>query len=457
MIKRKITAICALILCAVSIISNLPDSTGRAEERAKELSYDRALELALDNLSSVLSLDDSIRHLEAQREHTRRQIGDIAISDQYIRTHTDTVNHIMANISSTNAEIARLQAMDDPDLLQIAMLENFLVSLHSWLSSSFAILNTAQEAMENAMVNREILRHRANILDRQIDALKINIEMLQTATELSLRVRMTNIAGIERNIQLAETEAALLEEDVRRVGVLHGRGRASANELRAAELRLNQANVLLDDLRLRLENELVSLNEFLGLPLTSTTSAAFPDSRLGMTYMPNTRNVQVSAASNLTTALLEIELEINRLNLEIARTDMNNRRNATGRGRNAEENRLRQRMYESARIEFDNATRRLNASRRELTDARINLEANVLTHTNELRRLALAETRILPELNAAESSLGVSEALYTAGRLSRLDVAGAAASVLRLEIELENNRDSRWVESFRGMNTFLLG
>lgn len=454
MIKRKITTLCALILCAITIVSNLAYVHGSAESAVRELTYNQALELALDNLSSVLSLDDSITHLEAQREHTRRQIGDIAISDEYIRIHTETVNHIMANISSTTAEIARLQALEEPDLVAIAMLENFLISLHSWLSSSLAILNAAEIAMENAMNNRETLRQRVNILDRQIDALKISIDMLQTTAELSLRVRMTNIASAQRNIQLAEAEVAFSQADARRIGVLHRHGRASANDLRTAEQRLNQENIRLSDLRLTLDNELISLNGFLGLPLSSSISIAFPNSR---TDMPNTQNIPVGTTNNSAIRLLEIDVEINQLNLGIARSDMMHRKNATGQGSNAEENRIRQRLYETARIEFDNASRRLETSRRELADARRNFETNVRIQSNELSRLVLRENAVLTELNAAEMVLQVNEALYIAGRLPRVDVDRATVSVFRLEVELERNRDILWLEQFRNANTFMLG
>ena len=449
--KKLMKTITALTLCLVLLLSFMPVSAGAQNPRT--FSYSHALNIAFDNLSGLIVIEDTIEFLTAQRAVTQRQINALGGRIQDIGDHRGTLTHIHTRIAEISIEIAGLQALNDPQFDgMIAFLEGRLSAYHSMMISTSALYNVAQDTRAGLSTQREILRQTLNIIDRQRESLEISMRTLRIATELNLRVALSELSEAERGLELAMSATELGRESFRQLEILHRHGRVSDNQLRAARISLSQAELYLESARGAADSASMALNRLLGLPATQSVRVNFGAYQI---TLPNDLDTHIenTAANNLMIRQLENDVEIRRLDLQIANLEVSHSSNLLSRHTGSVADRAdRQVMYDQAVVLRDDARRAHETAIRELEQARENLVVDIHNHANNLNLLSLQEYSLRLELEDAERQLELAELSFSLGRISRLDVETAAHMVLVLENQLASNLNAQWVAGFGFVN-----
>ena len=459
-LNNKIIRHCVALICLLAFLTSMVPNAIAASEPEHMFTYSQALRMAIDNSSALRAIEESAAQLEVQREFMRRHVSDPDTYIDAINFYQAMVDNLHVNIARTMAEVEYIRAAEAAGGVsfpgQITALEMVLGSLHSGLATAQAMVGTHMVARDATHFNRNVTTQRIEILDRQIDILHVSEIMLRASVEMNLRVALLNINNLKRSIILAEAAISLSEENLRRLEALYQFGRVRATEVSIAANAVRQEGNRLEALLLTLDNERISLNQMLGQPLTRRVQISFSTEMTLTSAEQATVNIEALMRNDLALRLLELNIGINRANLEIARLEMvNARRGALGAASPATE-RARARNYERLRIEHENAQGSLDATIRELSDSRVSSYANIRMGVNEYDRLLLTKSTVMLELEELSELLSVTQALYNSGRATALNVRTVELSVQRALFELERIVDALWLLQFRLTNPFLL-
>ena len=445
--KKLMKITTTLTLCLVLLFSVLPLNVGAQNPRT--FTYTQALNRALDNQSGLIVLEGTIEFLTAQRAVTQRQMNALGDRVNDIGEHRDTLNRIQSEIMNTNALLQ--MAIIAQDAAAIAFYESVLNGLHSMMFSTTALYNVAQDTRDGLSTQREILRQTLNIIDRQRESLEISMRILRIATELNLRITLSELSDAERGLELAYSAVALAEESFRQLEILHRHGRVSDNELRAARVNLSQTELYLESARIARDNASMAINRLLGLPATQSVRVNFSASQINLPSDIDA-HIRNTSSGNLMIRQLEKDVELRRLDLQIANLEVSHSRNFLSRASGSADRADRQVMYDQSVVLRDDAHRAHEAAVRELDEARENLVVDIHNHANNISLLALQEYSLRLELEDAVRQLELAELSFSLGRISHLDVETAAHMVLMLESQLASNRNAQWVAGFSFVN-----
>jgi len=264
-------------------------------------------------------------------------------------------------------------------------------------------------------------------LDREIAVVEMNIEVLALRTKFVLHTTVANIIGAEMDIDTAEASIAIERENLRHVTLRHRLGLASASDLRAANTRINQAYMNLDNLHTAAAIARESLNELLGLAACQYVIIEFerilPEIPEDLAYYITQKVLQTPTARRM-------QITVNRYQEELAWHQYNciysrRRRNECETCETLTES------HKRAVIDRDLEIRRMEVALR-------------ITY-NRLEQLQTGEMAARLALELGLYNLEMVKTNYDLGRVTQLDVDRAAMSLAVLEQTIERNLYQQWL------------
>ena len=302
-------------------------------------------------------------------------------------------------------------------------LENRIDDLDEERDDLRDLLRRVQWSWSAAAVSN--LRHQITEIERQKEHLALDIEIIELRTELFLRNALTGMNNAAINIKIAEASIEISAEHLRRTGLLHQFGLASAGELRVAEQRLAQEEIRLENLRLAKANARGNPNLLLGQPPYQWTYVEFERE---LPEIPEGLSRHIESIVPTTPTIRQLQININRRQSDRSR----HRAECTHMSRrNCEQYIALREIYDRAHLDRDIAIRQMETA---LRTAYSNLE-------QLFNRQAAAQVNL-------DLAIGRLETAYTnleLGRVTQFDVTQAYFDVFSAELEIEMILNEQWV------------
>jgi len=393
------------------------------EIKAVLLTYEQALEMAINNMLVIQDMDTQIREmylelrymvldLEARLFDSRPRI---VLTDEAITTYTRRLRN--------------------------RMLEH---DRNSGLSADSHIRRS----------NREIL-HNLNEFERDIERLRLNRQQAGFEVEQMLRDAIVNVSDIDLRIDVLREELSFAEENLHRIILFHELGFISIQELRDADHDLAQGYTRLDEL---IRNRYVArqrLNYLLGQPLFQYTV---------VTFERELTDFSQSVAQLIDNVIYDSP-PIHQSQLELD-TALGERWIYTGNNNDIRISESERRRARTSVYSGPDITKIRN--RISLQDT---VERAVLGHEQAIRTMEVAFYRGLTEMEGllalelahrqdlaqAQASLDIVHINFDLGHATRLDMAEARLVIFQVEQSIEGILNRMWALSFMLDNPSLLG
>jgi len=271
------------------------------------------------------------------------------------------------------------------------------------------------------------LRRQQTELEREIEHLSLDAIIIRLRREQSLRNNLVANANAAIDIEIAEAALVLTEEQLRRTGLLHRFGFASASELRIAQQRLTQEQMSLDNLQVAQTNALSNLNHLLGQPSHQQTYVEFERE---LPEIPENLISHIPALVAQAPTIRQMQFNVYRRQEERERHLRIYRDRGERPRRDCEICEALQFAYDIVSLEQSTAMRAMETA---LRTAHSNLEQ---MHTQE----AAARLR----LTQAEESLQTAETNLDLGRVTQFDVDMALYAIFNAEQAIERILNLQW-------------
>ena len=287
-------------------------------------------------------------------------------------------------------------------------------------------------------------------IDKQIDSLKLNQDMVKISTEVSLRNILVNIENYGLDIGLLEETIVQNEANVVRVGLRRQYGMASDNDLRAAEQALAQNQANLDALLISLENEKINLNKILQLPLTQASvvdyerAAENPPEDLEK-YIKDKLKKDPSVKQKQNT----LDMKKREYDDYIEQQRLIRLQIYYGLLKPEEAPPVDPMREISLKSEYDKA-------KRELDDAKKAMETAIRANCNNLEQIRQRQVSLLVDLEKANDSYETATAHLQAGFATQYDVDNALLAISNTNVSIQKNLNSYWTLRFLFNHPFLL-
>jgi hypothetical protein len=365
-----------LLFLFLLMVLMVPGAAVYAADEEYVLSYKEALAMAKEHLSSLATLDESLNLMKEQQDDLKKQLREI--QDAENNPYTDML------------------ALFSPEPKQSPTV-------------------------------KEQLQHTIKNLDRQMDSLRLNREIIYAGTEMSLRNTLVNLANYEMDIQLMEETITLNEENVRRVTLRRQFGMASENDQRTAEQTLTQSRTNLEALLISQASEKQSLNKFLHLPLEKQVTVEWEREFIDM---PDDLNefIAMHIRNAPTIKQKQFDVDIKKANRDF----------------NKEESRKL-----TLRSEYDQA-------QRELADAKLALEAAIRSGNQNMEQLQKRDEALHVDAEKAIDQERTVQAHLSAGLVTQYEVEQVALAIINSEVAIEKNLNQLWTLQFVLTHPFLL-
>ncbi len=201
----------------------LLDITPDITDDTMVITYEEALEMALDKSSSLKNIEDSVDYLDEMRE----DLGDLIWS---LDQQQSQINSNLFDLEQETDEILAAQL-------------------------------SMQENIESTI---EVARNIKNV-EIQKSMVEVNEEMVSDGVELALKSYINNIKSTQSQIELLESSVKLGQENISNLELKNKLGYESDYNLETAKTNQLENESNLQVLKLNLENQKQSLNNLLGL------------------------------------------------------------------------------------------------------------------------------------------------------------------------------------------------
>ena len=339
----------ALAPLAVTAQSTTTEATQPIEvSEVVEITYDRALQLAMRDLLALMELDALIEEIEERLAALAEDINAMEQGNWRLDTQTEW----WGNIAALESQIRNLQTTQEAltdanetmwqdvlhgltlisedgaadslaEMLYHAMMnmiflrevDNAIFSLQSQRDTLFGHLGRLNRDVPELL---EDARQAVAILQWQIEILRTQQTQARLEREALLRRTVNASHAFTDAVVIADMELALLEEALRQVQVRQSFGMNSMTDVRNAEFALARARVDSATLRTNQRSMQQGLNHLLGLPLTQNTVVV-------VDFTPQASTSTVASAHTTTPAQLTQRINATptaqrlRLELSIAR------------------------------------------------------------------------------------------------------------------------------------------
>ena len=192
-------------------------------ENTTVLTYEEALEMAVEKSSSLKDIEDSVDYLEEARD----DVGDLIWS---LDQQGSQINSNLFDLSEQTDEVLAAQ-----------------LSMQSNIESTIE----AARSLKNIDIQRQMI--------------SVNEQMVTDSVELALKSYINNIKNTERQIELLEATIQLGEQNIENLELKNKLGYESDYNLESAKTTQKQNESSLEVLRLNLQTQKQALNNLIGL------------------------------------------------------------------------------------------------------------------------------------------------------------------------------------------------
>jgi len=284
-----------------------------------------------------------------------------------------------------------------------------------------------------------VYRRELTELDRRIEHITLDIDIIKLRREQTLVNVLTAIANINIDIETTEASIALTTEQVRRTERMHSFGFASTNELRIAKARLTQEEMSMENLLIAKANVVSVLNNLLGLPAYSQTYVEF---ERGLPEIPENLTEYIETLVMQAPTIRQIQFDVYRHREALTRHITSYRERNTRPRRDCDECEALQNAYEQIVLERDIAIR--------------NMETTLRTAYSNLEQLLNQEISARQNLARAEDSLQTVKTNFELGRTTQFEIDNAQFLIFSAQQAVERILYQQWAMVIALENPVLL-
>jgi exonuclease VII small subunit len=456
-------------------------------EECDAISIEEAMQMALDDMIAMRTMNNAIRDMEVQHRDLSHQLYRLergGIRRDALRQLNDAVHRLdngIAQLQSAQAlvggqieqtfqdafAVMAAGAEDEANLLLQATIAGMtttsgMTSQISQLEAQRTMLFTEINNLNDADAFRDAinsLKRGLHELNRQLNNLREQQTIIELSMENGLRSLLAILSDIDRGIATLEANMELADVNLRRMTIGFSVGIISAHDLRSIEHGISQGYVQLENLRHNRATVAQGLNSLLGLPFDSDVIVAFEPGEIPET--PENLNQHIRRQIEQAPSIRQLQFAVD--------AALANRRDYTGHDNDiiiSAHNRRRAletiRDNESAneeileirnRIALQEAVERTIAERDHAMRA---MDSAIRQAYRELDALVAQLAARTADLEHAEASLIVANANFAAGRITAFDVSQAELAVATASRAIDGIHNQIWLLAFTLENPVLL-
>jgi len=479
------------ILCLIAAIAVILTPSVRVFANAPVfIDYDRAVEMAVNEVLAMRELDELVRDLQMQHNDLRRELRRLESGEvrrEAIQDLTEALRELEYQIQLLSETMVLLQTgiglslrelfatipfagTEEIDAMLSYIFQSSVIGIISAaeISGGITIMETHRESILEAIENLQsdsVFREAAIEIRRALAEISrhiYGIRMQQEEIRLALEFGLRNIIALSWDLNLlSETlqkELELAESALVGLRVMNEVGFVSPHELFIAEHYIVQFRERLRELDYGKDSLMQGLNYMIGQPLSQNTVVEF-ERTLPAIPADITDHIRAVSMNTPTIRGLEYALEntsalwrhvSGNARATISSADRRRAMNADSRYA-GDTDHLRQLR---GRIAVYDAVSRAD---RELAAAIRTMEVSLRQGYNDLRILALQKAALQRELVRAQADLRETAANAELGLAVQRDVNEACMVIVRIERDIENNINQQWILGFALENPSLLG
>jgi hypothetical protein len=449
-----------ILLIILALVLMLPSALVYADADAAEArvyTYEQALEMAQKDLSSMAAVDENLRLMKEQQDELKKQLREMQSKKN--NPEPEPAGMTMMQPTMPSMPPIALPSFDPSDLSQSvpdlmdelqAMLPRLIMDFSIMTQAAIAQMMEQMMTMMMMQIMNEMMQMMAQpptedelklyirTLDKQMDSLRLNREIILAGVEMSLINSLITIASHEWDMALLEATIALNEENLTRTALRHEFGLASDNDLRTAEQALAQNRTNLENLLITLSGEKQALNKILQLPLDDEIVVEWE--RASFDGPEDAEALNTYIAQQFETAPTILQKQIN-ADIKKDNWDDYRRLNRNLRRDDSQNNKLKN-EYEQAQ--------------RELNDAKLALEAAIRKGSQNIDQLTTREQTLAVDAQKAADQLNTLQAHHKAGLVTQYEINQVLLAIQNAEIALEKNQNQLWLLQFAFLHPYLL-
>ena len=437
------------------------------------ISFERALQMSLDDMLAISDLDVLIREMRMQHrdlEYQLRRLESGAFRREIFAEFHSTLALIDMGLASAEARQASSEQAINTALgiavqgLTGGSTEQASGGLRAALGGMAGQLGAGMEA-EELRRQRTLLMERMREFDedyfrdltdevrrgvreieRQIDNVELAQDIISTSLEYALRGIVVVISELESSLDILERSMELADESLVRARLSYQLGMLSSHEMLAIELSTSQGHTGLNELRRAKESVIQNLNLLINQPFDQNTVIDF---ELYVPEMPEDLNAHIEELIRQSPSILQLHnaslsaraerraFTGHNRDITISESDRRRAMEAAVNNERVIDIRTRialQEAVERSDIAYDQAVRSMEFALRQAF--------------NELAALNLQLETAYRELALAESTLNISLASLSVGRITQFEADQAELAVASARQNIESIYSQLWILAF---------
>ncbi|MCL2456625.1 MAG: TolC family protein [Defluviitaleaceae bacterium] len=447
------------------------------------LSFEEALEMALDEMLVLRDLEIAIRDVEIMHrdlDDVVKRLRSGAFQRKIIDELREKIRDIEYDMEAMNQNITAQMFENTAAVRSVAGVANdpelggmFDMAMFGALQSSGMMMGGAMSfGMASAQISAQIENWRdtefvddfrddmvrnLNQIERQIKSLRLNQKVISVSMESALRNILVGIDELEAAIFAMRENLELMEKNILRMTVAHRVGMISANDLNAMRHGFSQAQSQSLELDRNLNSLLQNLNQMLGLPIETEILIEYERE---VPEIPEDFDKHIADAVENSPSIRQLQFDIdfaraqrrantgNDADIQISAAQRTRAFGPHADSENDDVKKIRERAA------LQEAVERAITAREQ---AKRTLSTMLRQNYDNLNALHAQEEILLGALEQAQSALAAAEANFTAGRVTQFDVEQTKLAVANAARAVESLTNRKWILGFEIENPVLSG
>ena len=460
-----------------------------AAQETTTITFEEALEMALDEMLELRDMDIALRNLQETRREANAQVRRMENGEfrrellQDLRRDLVALENEIGNLQIMQRGIdAGMQGMLGELTGNPAVDTEIMNDIMSMMMQSAGLdlgiiqMQAGRDAISEGIRNLEDddtfreatreARHGVNHLDRMLEQLEMGQDQIRLALEFGLRSILIVDMELAMFIEYTEANLALAEQRINNMATLYELGMVSSRDITTAQNGLQTGRMHLDGMRRDQQTLRQSINSLLGQPLNQEIIIQLD---IGIPQLPANfaDQAETMATTVFSVAVLEMALDNaedarwaytgNRREIRITDADRRRAYPTTSRTQGNTINRTEAQEAEILRlrnrIELQENVERAEV---ELSQAIRSVEADIIRAYTEFTGLEAQMEGLNRNLVIARAELETVRINYNLGLTTQIALDEAELSILEIEQSITRLYNQMWQLAFRLENPDLL-
>ena len=459
----------------------LYDEANETQREGVVIEFSRALQMSLDDMLAIQDFDIIIRdmrmaHTDLHYQLRRLETGAVRREARApLNQALQSINIGLVTLEMQQASVGNQIDGAMTDALAALSMSNY-VGFGTELSDAIAgmiRLGAIGGAVEDLRASRDAIIRQLNELDedffrdiaddarrgvheieRQINNVELHQNLIMVQLEHALRGIVVVISELGSTLEIMEKSMDLADDGLIRARLSYELGMISSHEMLTIELNTSQGHTQLAELHRARERVVQNLNLLIGQPFDQYTVIEF---ELYVPEMPEDLDSHIEELIEQSASIRQLRNQAlsaraerraytgNDRDINISASDRRRAMEAAGRDERV--------MVIRNRIALQEAVERADTA---LDQAVRSMEFALRQAYNELAALKIQLETAYRELALAKSTLNVSLASFSVGRITQFEVDQAELAVVRAKQSIESLYYQLWVLAFGLLNPELL-